>query len=160
MKKSKIFNWISIALMGALFLLHTVVPFWHPGVNPDTMTEMSVSIQEYLWYIPSDKVMAEFLAPHFVVEKGEYLVNHVVFMPVVVLVGTVAGIAVCLWKKNAFTSLIPLLCGAVGAWGYLTNPAFQLGGLWVLHLIVCILMVLAAGARLTFGILEKRAEMV
>jgi len=160
MKISKIANWICIALMGVLLLLQTVVPFWAPGVNPDTMTEMSVSIQEYLWFIPSDKVMAEFITPCFVVEKGEYLINHVVFMPVVVLVSSVAGIAVCLLKKSVFTSLLPLICGGVGAWGYITNPAFQLGGLWVLHLVVCILLFLVAGARIVFGIREKKAAAV
>lgn len=156
MKKSKIFKWVSIALMGALLILHTLVPFWNYGTDPETSAKLVTSIQKYLWYIPSDKMMAEYLAPCFVLDgKNDYLINHVVFMPVVVLVCTVAGIAISLWKKNALTSLIPLFCGVVGTWEYLTNPAFQLGNLWVLHLVVCILMVLAAVARIVFAKMEE-----
>lgn len=147
MKMSKIFKWIGIALMAVLLLLQTVVPFWSVG-----------SIQEFLWFIADKKAMDAEFAPLF--GDVKYLLNEVVLMPVVVLVGTVAGIAVSLLKKHVFTALFPIICGGVGAWGYITNPGFQIGYLWGLHLAVCILLFLVGAAQLVFGLMEKRAERV
>ena len=155
MKKSKIFNWVCVVLMGVLLLLQTVVPFWTYGTDAETGAVLKTSIQAFLWYIPADKQMLEFLTPH-IAEGYKYLINEVVVMPVFVLVSSIAGIAVSLISKKVYVAIIPILCGAVGAYGYLFNPAFQLSSIWVLHLVVCIAIVLAAVARVIFQMKEAK----
>lgn len=145
MKKSKICNFICIAFMGLLLILH-FMPFW----NYDGM---STSIQAYVWF-PLDHVqLEEYIVAHVGEHFGEtYVVNQIILMPILVLFMAVAGIILCVWKPdNLFASILPLVCGSVGIWGYLCKPVFQLGTNWVLHLVVCIAMIVAAILRIVFG---------
>ena len=138
MEKSRICNIIGIVLMGALLVLH-FRPFW----NYDGI---STSIQSYVWF-PSDHAALESYIAGQV--GGEYSINSIVLMPVIVLVATVVGIVLNIsMSDNPLVSLVPIGCGIVGIWGYLTKPAFQLGTNWMLHLVVCIAMVAIAAMKM------------
>lgn len=135
------FTYVSVALMGLLLILH-FMPYWsYEGI--------STSIQTYIWS-PSDHAQLEtYLASQI---GGEFSINNILLMPILVLVMTVAGIILCLWKwETPLMSLIPLFCGLVGVWGYLFKPAFQLGSNWVLHLVVCIGMIASSALTLVFA---------
>lgn len=140
MKKSKTCNIVCILLMGVLLILH-FMPFW-------SYDGMSTSIQSYLWF-PSDHVSLDtYIAGQI---GGEYNINSIVFMPILVLLTTVVGIALCIaMPDNFLVGIVPLCCGIIGVWGYLTKAAFQLGTNWVLHLVVCIAMIAAAVLKLFF----------
>lgn len=113
---------------------------------------MSKSIQGYIWFPSSCTWLSEYLT----VQLGEsYSLNDIVLMPAIVLLITVFGIILCIWKwDNIFASLLPLVCGLAGIWGYLSKPAFQLGNNWGVHLAICIVMMFASVIKIYF--LAKR----
>ena len=134
MKNTQILNYVSVVLMTLYVILH-LIPFWNYG-------GMSTSIQSYVWF-PGKK--AE-LTAYLTTQLGEdYSINNIIWPPILSFVATVIGVLVCFLKSDKrLAALIPLICGLIGAWGYLTKPALQLGGNWVLHLAVCIGLVLVA----------------
>ncbi len=145
MKKSQIFNYVCIALMAALLVLQ-FMPFWnYDGV--------STSIQSYIWF-PAENAQ---LTAYLTAQLGEsYTINNIIWPPILTLVALVVGVIICLWKSDEeWTALIPLAGGLIGAWGYLTTPAYQLGANWVLHLLVCIAIVVMAVLTLLSGQKDK-----
>jgi len=141
MDKAKTFNIITIILMGVLLVLH-FMPFWsYDGI--------STSIQSYVWFPTDHAPLESYIAGQV---GGDYQINDIVLMPILVLVMTVIGIILCIAKSDiAFVSLIPLACGLVGVWGYLCQPAFQLGTNWVLHLLVCVAMIATSALSMVFN---------
>jgi len=141
MDKAKTFNIITIILMGVLLVLH-FMPFW-------SYDGTSTSIQSYIWFPTAHAPLKSYIAGQV---GGDFaLTMEVVLMPVLVLILTVLGIILCIAKSDiAFVSLVPLACGLVGVWGYLCQPAFQLGTNWVLHLLVCVAMIAASALSLVF----------
>ena len=128
MKKSKVTNYVCIAFMGLLLILQ-FMPFW-------SYDGMKTSIQSMVW-APSDH---EQLEMYFVSQLGDFWINDIVLMPVVVLVASIGGIILHIMKPQAkWNFIFPVLCGIIGCWGYLARPEFQLGTNWMLHLMVCIL---------------------
>lgn len=134
MKKSKICSYASVVLMAVLLILQ-FSGFW-------SYDGMSTSIQKYLWFPTDHDVLAEYISSALGVSHN---INDIVFMPFMVLLLGVIGIAVCAVKPaHAAGSLLPLAAGVIGAWGYLTKAPFQLGTNWILHLIVCILLIVTS----------------
>lgn len=140
MGKAKICNILCIVLMGVLLVLH-FMPFWsYDGI--------STSIQTYVWFPTEHADLGTYIAGQV---GGDYNINSIVLMPVLVLVLTVIGIVLCIIKsENLFVGLLPLGCGLIGIWGYLSKAAFRLGTNWVLHLMVCIAMVAAGALKMYF----------
>lgn len=140
MEKSKICNIIGIILMGALLVLH-FMPFW-------SYDGMATSIQSYVWFPTDHAALESYISGQI---GGSYSINSIVLMPVIVLVTIVIGIIMCIiMSDNLLVGLLPLGCGLVGIWGYLSKAAFQLGTNWSLHLIICIIMVVVAALRMLF----------
>ena len=109
---------------------------------------MSTSIQSYVWFPTDHAALESYIAGQV---GGDYSINSIILMPIIVLVTTVAGIILCVaMSDNLLIGLIPLGCGLVGIWGYLSKAAFQLGTNWVLHLVICIAMVAAAALKMYF----------
>jgi len=122
-------NWICALLMIVLLVMQ-FVPFWHFGEAGE-----SCSISSYVWF-PSDyKDLESWLDTQ---AEGHDL-NSFVGMPILVLVLSAVGAALCLIKPDkGMTTLLPALCGAAGTWAYLTTPALKLGAGWAWHLRICI----------------------
>ena len=128
------FNLICIGLM-ALMLILQFVPFWHyDGVTS--------SINGYVW-LPTDHAGTEAWLQS---QIGDWFTIQYLFaQPVLQLLLAVVGIIVCIAGVDyKWPLLLPVACGIVGMWGYLTEPALQLGSGWIFHLIVCIAMIVAA----------------
>lgn len=140
MKKSKICNIIGILLMGMLVILH-FMPFW-------SYDGMSTSIQSYTWFPTKHTELESYIVGQI---GGEYNINNIVLMPIIVILSTIVGIVLNIkMSENFLVSMVPLGCGLVGAWGYITKPVFQLGTNWTLHLAVCIAMVAVAVLKVIF----------
>lgn len=148
MEKTKIFNWVCVVLMGLIIVLQ-MLPFWKYDASLP-----GVAIQQYVWLIPDNMDVQEYLAPYVVV-NGKHFINSVIGMPLLVLASGLVGIVLNLRNNNVYTTLLPLFCGAIGVWGYLALPAFQLGTAWVLHLIVCIALIAAAAVKIFFLMKEE-----
>ncbi len=145
MEKSRICNIICVLLMGVLLVLQ-FLPFW-------SYDGMSTSIQSYVWFPTDHAALNTYIAGSV---GGEYSINSIVLMPILVLVTAVIGIVLCItMSDNIFVGLLPLGCGLAGIWGYLTKAALQLGTNWGLHLAVCIGMLAVAALRIFFMIKNK-----
>lgn len=133
-------NWIRLCNIALVVLMLAMLvcqflPFWAVG-------EEQFSMQEYTWFTWNCAELTDYLGDTV---DPDFMVKDVVLVPFVMLFGCVLGSIFCLLKrKNAGIATIPLCVGAIGVWGYLTNPAFQLGALWQVHLVLCILMVVVA----------------
>lgn len=127
-------------LLCALLILGLLVcqflPFWN-----------GVSIQKYVWFPSDNEAVGGIISE---ATGREFSVNDVVLMPVLVLLSGAVGIVLCLWKpEEIFSSIAGIICAVSGIWGYLAEPAFRLGSLWVLHFILC-LLILAVSAMTAF----------
>lgn len=145
MKKTQTLNFVSVVLM-AVYVILLFLPFWsYDGI--------SSSIQSYIWF-PGEK--AE-LTAYLTAQLGEsYTINNIIWPPILSFVAAVVGVILCaIYNDEPLMCLIPIVGGLIGVWGYLTTPAFQLGGNWILHLVVCIAMILIGVLTLLSGQKKK-----
>ena len=141
MKKSQICNYVNVALMAFMLLLQ-FLPFWK-------LDGGSKSIQSYIWFPTDNSHVTSYLTSQL---GDTYNINNIIWVPIIILVAAAVGIIMSIWKSDyPIVSLIPMVCGLVGAWGYMAKPALQLGSNWMLHLIVCIGMVLVSVLTLVFA---------
>ncbi len=138
-KLIRLCNIICVVLMLAL-LVCQFLPFWVVGEN-------QVSIQEHTWFPWLNEDLTDLFVDTF---GRDFMLKDIVLVPFVVLFGCVLGAIFCLLKfKSAGIAWIPFFVGLVGIIGYLTVPALQMGALWPVHLVVCILITIAAAIPLT-----------
>lgn len=119
----------------AVLLLALVVcqfmPFW-------IAEEESASIQAYVWFPQENKDVGNMLT-----KAVDVNLNDLVLMPIIVLVSGVVGAIFCAaMQKKVWAAICPLACGIAGIYGYLTQPAFQLGSMWIVHLLLSIVILL------------------
>lgn len=134
-KLTRICNIICAVLMLTLIVCQ-FIPFW------TTTTGDSISIQEYTWLPHHNKDLDTDFKANF---GKEYGINDVVLMPIVVLVvGALGVIFTVMFMKKCGIVICPLLVGGLTTFEYLTNPAFQMGAGWVLHLVLGIAILLGA----------------
>lgn len=123
-----------VALMLALLVMH-FLPFW-------TVGEEQFSIQQYTWFTWNCEALTDHIVDNV---NSDFMVKDMALIPFVVLFGSVLGSIFCVINsKKAGFATIPLAVGIIGAVGYLTNPVFQLGALWQVHMVLCILMAVVA----------------
>lgn len=149
-KRIMLCNFISVVLMIVL-LVTQFLPFYtcENCKNSENGTE---SISGYVWFPDKhrpitnelNKVYKEVLGDDYVRENGKkfkFNANDMALYPVVVFVACVLGIVMCLLKAHKFwVSVLPLVGGGMGAYGYLTSPALQVGRNWQLHLVVALVV--------------------
>jgi len=140
---SKICSIVCAVLMLAL-LVCQFVPFWTVPETGET-----VSIGKYIWFPDDCGDLEDYLqtAVH-----EDFTVNELVGQPVLILVLSAVSAVLCIIKRESTPVLFaPLACGVIGIWGYLAQPALQLGGGWVIHLTICI----AAAAIAATGFINE-----
>lgn len=148
-KNVSICNYVCAGLMLILLVLQ-FMPFWE-------VPDKTVSIQSYIWQPDTNKEVTDYLRLKL---GADYKIDQIIAMPIWSIILCVAGIICSLIKpKSFFTALIPAFCGVIGIWGYLTKPAFQLGTGWVLHLIICIIM-LAIACITFFSHIKEVKDMI
>ena len=142
--KVRICNWICVALM-LILMICQFTPFW---TVPETGER--VSIGAYVAF-PQEEADLESYLEDTVGE--DYNINGVVLGPVCIIALGAVGIVLCLIKsENPLCALLPIAVGGVGAWGYLTKAALQLGSGWGLHLALCILTLAAGVVTVVVGV--------
>jgi len=139
----------------ALFMLILLVlqfsAFWTYGDN----NELNCSLQSYIWF-PTDNTA---LTKHLETLVPGHAINSIIAMPIIVLVSAVLGIVfICTKPQQPLNAPLPILCGAVGVWGYLSKPEFQLGNGWHGHLVLCILMALCGVITLITSLLPEKQQ--
>lgn len=142
----KLANTVCAVLMLLLFVCQ-LMPFWSAEGE-------SASIQGYIWFCQHYNGLSSF----FKAEAG-VTVNDMVLMPVIVVVSSLLGAFLCLWKsKRAWTAICPVICGIAGIVGYLSQPVFRMGNLWWLHLLVSIAVLISAVGIVVCRIKAKPSE--
>lgn len=148
---AKMFNGICAVLMAVLLVLQ-FVPFWHFA---DGEEQAAVSISSYIWFPADNDGVDDYLSAAI----EDHSINDMLVTPILLLVLCAVGVVFCLIKsRNPFALLLPLASGFVGTVGYLTTPALQMGGAWVLHLLVSILLLAAAAAGFVLHWKDSRAS--
>lgn len=156
--KTKI-NWTSVlnfacaVLMLALLVCQFALPFW---VDSDGET---ASIQGYLWLCEEDqyKQLSKDLKKEF---GKDYRADIWPMAFLCALVGLV-GIGLILFQsKNFLVSALPIACGIIGALGYLQKPIYQIGNLYMLHLVVSVAIAVVGVAAFVVGLIAfvKKAK--
>lgn len=135
-------------ILSLLLLILQFSPFWQTE-------EGAVSIQGYIWFPSSHTELQGVLRE--ATGNGDFSVNDILTMPILVLLTGVAGMVIGLWKRQKpLALLLPTFCGLVGVWGYLVTPVMRLGANWGLHLAVCVAMAVVGAVGLLT--LRKKPE--
>lgn len=150
MNKIRIGN-IACAVIALILMICQFVPFW---TTPETGEK--VSIGAYVGFPEEEKAVGNYLKE--TVGEG-FSINGVVGGPVAIIGLGAVGIALCLLKSDAaFCALVPAAAGCIGAWGYITQTALQLGSGWTMHLALCALLVAAAAFTIFCGVKELKGN--
>jgi len=141
-------NFISSALM-VVVAIFQFLPFWqYDGTT--------TSISSYVWF-PQDKDALE-LYLRSQVGSG-FTVDEIVISAVGTVVFSIVGILFCLWKWDNFgVSILPVICGGCGLWGYLTEPVMRLGVNWQWQALVCGILCVTGLLSLGIGFCQYREE--
>ena len=148
--KTNIVKYLSFALAIVILALLVMqfLPFW-------TTEKETVSINDYLWLPNEHKSVTKLFKAELDDKKFDPI--KIVLWPVLTLVLGVAGIILCFIKKDTLLPyLMTILCGLAGMLTYLTNPVYQWGANWIVHLIVAIVVLVAGVAGLVLKLLADR----
>ena len=148
--KTYIVKYLSFALAIVILALLVMqfLPFW-------TTEKETVSINDYLWMPNEHKSVTKLFKAELDDKKFDPI--KIVLWPVLTLVLGVAGIILCFIKKDTLLPyLMTILCGLAGMLTYLTNPVYQWGANWIVHLIVAIVVLVAGVAGLVLKLLADR----
>ena len=131
-------NLICTVLMMALLVCY-FLPFW----NVDGQT---ASIGGYIWMPENHQNITEY----FRLNSEEFLssgMNSIVGMPILLLVTCGIGIFCGIVKPSSLlTPVMGMVCCISGLVGFLGEPIFRMGGSWILMLILCVAIGVAAAA--------------
>lgn len=142
-------NLLCAALMLLLLVLQ-FTPFFTCAGTGET-----VSIQEYVWF-PTEHTALE---KEIKASIPDHAIDEMVVMPLIVLLCGAAGAVIGLIKSDRiWCSLLSVLCGLAGVWGYLTNLAFHLVSSWSLHLILSVLIALLGCCAVYIGIKNSKTS--
>lgn len=109
----------------------------------DTSKEWTVSIQQLTW-LPTfecSKGVIEYFSDIFNTRDYEFMVNDIKDMPFFVFAFCAVGIICCIkFLKKPLCAFLPLGASIAAVIGYLTQPIFQMGAMWQVHLVVAIVV--------------------
>ena len=140
---------ILCAILMVILLAMQFMPYWHMEEK-----EKSVSIQGFTWFPTDNQDLESFIRE----ETGEadFGVTRIIGMPILELFLCAIGAVLCCCKSsNPLMLIFPTAAGLFGLWGYLTKPAFRLGGSWAFHLILCIILLILGAAGLVYGLKDR-----
>lgn len=167
-KRIMLCNYISAVLLVVL-LATQFLPFY-TCENCKTCEDGTASIAEYVGFPDKHRPITNSLNQTYKDKYGEDLVrengkkfkfnaNDMALTPVVLMVAAAVGIVMCIIKAHkAWVSLLPLVSGGMGAWGYMTNLALQSGRNWVLHLIAALVVAVWALVPLVLEVMKTVKE--
>lgn len=156
MKKNykSVCNYICAGLMLVLLVLQFLPGYWTAQkAKPEkdgTYKTDSASLQGYMW-VPSEHTVLE---DYFDDLYGDGLVmNDAVMMPVVTLACGVLQLVLCAFMSHKSTlTILPAIAGVFGVTGYLGYPIYRLNGLWVVHFVLAVLILIVSAASLVTSV--------
>lgn len=157
-KRIRVFNYICAVLATALIATQ-FLPFWGCYQCKTCGEGKIISILEYVVFANDHKsglttVLQDYYIPNF-------MAMDVVGTCVLILLTGIMSLFFCQTKSHKLTStLAPFAAGVCCVIGYLTQPAYQMGQLWILHLCVGAALILVSGTIfvISFCAAYKRAK--
>lgn len=148
MNKTKICNYLCIAMMAILLILQ-FAPFWSfDGGN--------ASIQSYIWFPENYKPLTEMMQTEF---GKDYNIGKIVFPMVAILLTTAVGIVLSVIKSdNPLVKIIPIAGTLIGIYGFLSKPDLRLGSTWVIQLVLCIAVIVTSALTIFCHLKEEQSE--
>lgn len=144
---------IVCALMMLVLLILQFTPFWQYGEEG-----ASASIGAYVWF-PTENAAVGTAIKEAV--GDDFTIESIVGVAVLLLLLSAAGIAACLIKMNSpVVSALPVACGLVGLYSFLTKPALRLGMNWGFQLALCIAMLIIGAVSLGSMLAGRKAHAV
>jgi len=127
---SVVFIIIAALLMLATFILQ-FQPFW-------SVDGQGVSIAGYIGQPTSHPEMKDYMTAAL---GTDYTIHDIYAAPLIQQILSVLGIVLliilCISRQHLWlSSIISGVCGILGSWYFLTQPAFQLGASWPVHLTI------------------------
>lgn len=142
------------AALALVLLVCQFLPFWTVESEEGAS---EVSIQSFIWFPYRHADLEAQLAE--ATGDEDFSAGSALAMPVLVLLCGAASVALCLIKhSSAVASALPAACGLAGAWGFLAEPAFQLGNAWQVQLALSAAMLALAALSIVSGIRAARAQ--
>ncbi len=144
---------ILVAIMMLALLAMQFMPFW-------SAKDDSASIQGFIWAPGEHKALEKFFKGEYSdLYESRYVINGFYMMPVIVFICSIAGTVMCLTKPCEWIwYLLPVICGFFGVWGYLSQPMFQLGPNWIIHLVLCIAVAVVGLIGLICNLLSLKSS--
>ena len=140
---TKITNYIAVVLLFVLLLLQ-FLPFWS---TPDGETTMS--IQEYVWW-PLEKPKGPAMTDYFEDLYGrDWKIDQIVLMPCVILACAIVTFFFGIKRPNRlWMNIVYLIGGFFCITGFLGNPIYRLNGIYIVHVILGALLIVASIANI------------
>ena len=119
------------------------LPLVPTGPIPEVREPVKIAIQEYVWmptFERCDGVFDYFDGIYSIDNPGkdndyEFMLKDIVLMPVIVFFFSLVGGFLGIYKSDkSWVSIFALVTGIAAIIGYLTQPIFQTGALWQVHL--------------------------
>ena len=138
----RMLNYICAGLTMILIALQ-FLPFWGCYQCNTCGEGKIISINEYVWFANDHKsgltsVLQDYYIPDF-------RAIDVVGTSVLVQLASLVAVAMCIiYSKRLIGSAFALVAGMSCVIGYLTQPAYQMGQMWQLHLVIGVLTLLTA----------------
>ncbi len=138
----RMLNYICAGLAMVLVVLQ-FIPFWGCFQCSTCGEGRVISINEYIWFANDHKtgltsVLQKYYIPGF-------QAMDVVGASVLIQLASLFALAMCIIKPTKLTAAASaLVAGLSCVVGYLTQPAYQMGQMWQVHLVIGILNILAA----------------
>ena len=109
---------------------------------PADRSGVEVSIQQYIWMPTFES--CEGVTEYFETQYEDFKVNDIILMPALTLVLTVAMVFFGVLKFKPWASLLALIAGLLTTITYLTEPIFQTGANWQIHLYLSIALLVVS----------------
>lgn len=129
-KLARLSLFVCAALCAALMLAQ-LIPYWTYN-NTETASSDTVSILEYLALPGTQEDVTDYLDAG----SNEAINSLAGTFCIVFLLGAVAIVFVCTKPNSLWISVWPLIVGAGGLIGYLTEPRWQSGSLYIVLVIL------------------------
>lgn len=127
-------NAVCVLLLAVLLVLQ-FTPFWE-------LDGQQISIGSYIWFPTEHSDLTGYIQEETV--NPDYRIDSLVLPSIVQLVIPAAGIFLFLYNREGiFVQICAAVSGLVGIWSFLCKPAFRLGTIWYVHLILVILLLIA-----------------
>ena len=102
-----------------------------------------------MWFPTENNALTTYLEE----SVGEFSLNSVIGMPILVLVLAVAAIACCVkLAKYPVIPIMDIVMGISGLWGYLGCSVYRVGAYFGLHVALCAVILLLGLAGLAISL--------